>query len=109
MSTRTLDFSRHYAAKAHHTQRSGPMMGSLPSVHEVDEMLNMHRRNYEAFMRLRTAVMNQEFAMQEEMAQRKAFKPSGVRNDDHMAMYQEEYKGSGGFAGPDPKKRRGVR
>ncbi|EAU35845.1 hypothetical protein ATEG_04043 [Aspergillus terreus NIH2624] len=107
MSTRTLDFSRHYAAKAHHTQRSGPMMGSLPSVHEVDEMLNMHRRNYEAFMRLRTAVMNQEFAMQEEMAQRKAFKPSGVRNDDHMAMYQEEYKGSGGFAGPDPKKRRG--
>lgn len=109
MSTRTLDFSRHYAARAHHTQRSGPVLGSLPSIHEVEEMLNIQRRNQDALIRIRTAILNQEHAMAEQMAQRKAFKTGGVHDDvHHMAMYQEEYKGSGGFAGPDSKKRRGV-
>ncbi|KKK13954.1 sexual development transcription factor NsdD, partial [Aspergillus ochraceoroseus] len=107
MSTRTLDFSRHYAARAHQTQRSGPVLGSLPSLQEVEEMLNIQRRNQDALMRIRTAVLNQEHALAEQMAQRKAFKPAGAHEDDHMAMYQEEFKGSGGFAGPDPKKRRG--
>ncbi|KAF9893180.1 hypothetical protein FE257_012595 [Aspergillus nanangensis] len=107
MSTRTLNFSQHYASRAHQTQRSGPVLGSLPALHEVDDMLGIHRRSQEALIRLRTAVMNQEFAYQEQMAQRKAFKAGGVRDDDHMAMYQEEFKGSGGFAGPDSKKRRG--
>ncbi|PYH32856.1 GATA-type sexual development transcription factor NsdD [Aspergillus neoniger CBS 115656] len=108
MSTRTLDFSRHYAARAHHTQRSGPVLGSLPSIHEVEEMLNIQRHNQDALIRIRTAILNQEHALAEQMAQRKAFKAGGVHDDvHHMAMYQEEYKGSGGFAGPDSKKRRG--
>lgn len=81
-------------------------MGSLPSLQEVEEMLNIQRRNHDALVRIRTAVYNQEHAMAEQMAQRKAFK-LGVHEDDRMAMYQEEFKGSG-FAGPDSKKRRGV-
>lgn len=108
MSTRTLDFSRHYAQRAHQTQRSGPVLGSLPSLHELDDMLSLQRRNQDALLRIRTAVANQEQALAE-MAQRKAFKHGGMRDDDHMAMYQEDFKGSGGFAGPDSKKRRGVR
>ncbi|KAA8646483.1 hypothetical protein EYZ11_000274 [Aspergillus tanneri] len=107
MSTRTLDFSRHYAQRAHQTQRSGPVLGSLPSLHEIEDMLSLQRRNQDALLRIRTAVLNQEHALAEQMAQRKAFKPGGVRDDDHVAMYQDEFKGSGGFAGPDPKKRRG--
>lgn len=107
ISTRTLEFSRHYAARAHQTQRSGPVIGSLPSLQEVEEMLSVQRRNHDALLRIRTAVVNQEHALAEQMAQRKAFKSGGVRDDDHMAMYQDEYKGSGGFAGPDAKKRRG--
>lgn len=103
LSARTLDFSRHYAACAHQTQRSGPIIGSLPSLNEVEEMLHMQRRNQDALIRIRTAVVNQEQALAE-MAQRKAFKTE----DEHMAMYQEEYKGTGGFAGADSKKRRGV-
>ncbi|KAJ5328129.1 Zinc finger NHR/GATA-type [Penicillium brevicompactum] len=103
MSTRTLDFSRHYAARAHQTQRSGPIIGSLPSLNEVEDMLHMQRRNQDALVRIRTAVVNQEQALAEQMAQRKAFKTE----DDHMAMYPEDYKGTGGFAGADPKKRRG--
>ncbi|OJJ36518.1 hypothetical protein ASPWEDRAFT_49993 [Aspergillus wentii DTO 134E9] len=107
MSTRSLEFSRHYAARAHQTQRSGPVLGSLPSLHEVEEMLNVQRRNQDALLRIRTAVLNQEHAMAEQMAQRKAFKTGGVHDDDHMAVYQEDFKGSGGFAGADSKKRRG--
>ena len=108
MSTRTLDFSRHYATRAHQTQRSGPVLGSLPSLHEVEDMINVQRQNQEALMRIRTAVLNQEHAMAEQMAQRKAFKSNGI-HDDELAMYQDEFKGSGGFAGADAKKRRGVR
>lgn len=104
MSTRTLDFSRHYAARAHQTQRSGPILGSLPSLNEVEDMLHMQRRNQDALVRIRTAVVNQEQALAEQLAQRKAFKTE----DDHMAMYPDDYKGTGGFAGADPKKRRGV-
>jgi len=104
MSTRTLDFSRHYAARAHQTQRSGPVMGSLPSLNEVEDILHMQRRNQDALIRIRTAVVNQEQALAE-MAQRKAYKPE----DEHMTgtMYQDEFKGAGGFAGADSKKRRG--
>ncbi|KAJ5120190.1 Zinc finger NHR/GATA-type [Penicillium atrosanguineum] len=104
MSTRTLDFSRHYAARAHQTQRSGPILGSLPSLGEVEDMLHMQRRNQDALIRIRTAVVNQEQALAEQLAQRKAYKPG---EDEHMAMYQEEFKGAGGFAGADSKKRRG--
>lgn len=71
-------------------------------------MLSVQRRNQDALLRIRAAVVSQEHALAEQMAQRKAFKAGGVREDDHMAMYQDEYKGSGGFAGPDSKKRRGV-
>lgn len=107
MSTRSLDFSRHYATRAHQTQRSGPVLGSLPSLHEVEDMINVQRQNQEALLRIRTAVLNQEHAMAEQMAQRKAFKSNGI-DDDPMALYREEYKGSGGFAGAEAKKRRGV-
>lgn len=69
----------------------------------------MQRRNQDALMRIRTAVLNQEHALAEQMAQRKAYKMGGPHDDDHMAIYQDEFKGSGGFAGPESKKRRGVR
>jgi hypothetical protein len=68
-------------------------------------MLHMQRRNQDALIRIRTAVVNQEQALAEQLAQRKAYKPG---EDEHMAVYQEEFKGAGGFAGADSKKRRGV-
>lgn len=103
MSTRTLQFSQHYAIRAHQTQRSGPVYGSLPSLGEVEDMLHMQRRNQDALIRIRTAVVNQEQALAE--MQRQA-KPG---EEEHLALYQEEFKGTGGFAGSDSKRRRGVR
>lgn len=106
MSQRTLAFSQHYAERAYQTQRAGPAPGSLPSLGEVEDMLHMQRRNQDALIRIRTAVVNQEQALAEQqMAQRKAFKPG---EEGHLALYQEELKGADGFVGADSKKRRGV-
>jgi len=107
VSSRTLEFSRHYAARAHQTQRSGPILGSLPSLNEIDELLQLQRRNQDALIRIRTAVLNQEHALAEQR-QRQAFKTDSPYDDDHCGMYHDEFKGAGGFAGADPKKRRGV-
>lgn len=107
-STKMLDFSKHYAARAHQTQRSGPVFGSLPSLQEIDNILQLQQRNHEALLKIRTAVVNQEHALAEQRAQRQPYKTDNLGDDDHMGVYQEEFKGGGGFAGADAKKRRGV-
>jgi hypothetical protein len=72
-------------------------------------MMQLQRRSTEALARIRTAVMNQEHALAEQRAQMQAHKAENPYDDDYSAgMYQEEFKGGGGFAGPDSKKRRGV-
>lgn len=109
VTTRTLDFSRHYAAKAHQTQRSGPVPGSLPSLNEIDDLLQLQRRCQDALLRIRSAVLSQEHALAEQRAQRQAYKSEGGYDDEqHVGMYPDEFKGGGGFAGSDVKKRRGV-
>ncbi|KAL2222640.1 hypothetical protein M432DRAFT_12561 [Thermoascus aurantiacus ATCC 26904] len=108
VTTRTLDFSRHYAAKAHQTQRSGPVPGSLPSLNEIDDLLQLQRRCQDALLRIRSAVLSQEHALAEQRAQRQAYKSEGGYDDEqHVGMYPDEFKGGGGFAGSDVKKRRG--
>ncbi len=72
-------------------------------------MLNIQRRNHDALMRIRTALHNQEHAMAEQMARRKAYKPGRIHGNDCMAMYQKDLKCGGDFDGPDSEKRRSVR
>ncbi|KAJ6041615.1 Zinc finger NHR/GATA-type [Penicillium canescens] len=105
-STRTLHFSRHYAALAHQTQRPNPTSGYLPLLGEVEDMLCMQRRNRDALNRIRTVVFNQGQDMVEQMTKRKAFK---YKEDELMALYQDEFKGAGGFSGANSKTLRGVR
>ncbi|KAH8695006.1 hypothetical protein BGW36DRAFT_428901 [Talaromyces proteolyticus] len=104
-STKTLDFSKHYATRAHQAQRSGPVLGSLPSVHEVDDLLQTQQRNHEALLRIRNAVISQEQALAEQRAQRHD-KENGY-DDGHVGMYQDGFKSPTGFTGGDAKKRRG--
>jgi hypothetical protein len=107
-STKTLEFSKYYAARAHQSQRSGPVSGSLPSLSEIDEILHLQQRNHDALLKIRSAVVNQEHALAEQRAQRQPYKSDTPGDEDHMGVYQEEFKGGGGFAGADAKKRRGV-
>ena len=106
MGARSLEFARHYAARAQQTQRHGPILGSLPSLNEVEEMLHLQRRHQDALLRLRTAVISQEHALAEQMSQRNSYRGG---EDDRGGAFQEDFKGGGGsVGGSDTKKRRGV-
>lgn len=105
---KTLEFSKFYAAKAHQTQRSGPVLGSLPSLQDIDEILQLQQRNNDALHKIRNAVINQEQALAKQRAQRQLYKSDHHGDEDHTGGYQEDFKGGGGFAGADAKKRRGV-
>lgn len=102
-----LDFSRHYSAHAHQTQRSGPIPGSLPTLAECDEMMNQNRRVSDSLARIREVLITQQMALAEQRAHDQGFKGSSEYGEEG-AGYQEDFKTGGGFAGADAKKRRGV-
>lgn len=103
-ATRTLEFARNYAARAHQTQRSGPSYGSFPSVYEVDTMIQIQQHTHEALLKLRTAVLSQEHALAEHRA-----RGQGNGYDEGRGnVYQEELKNNVNTGQPDAKKRRGV-
>lgn len=106
-STKTLDFSRHYASIAHQNQRSGPNLGTLPSLHELDDLLQQQQRNYEALLRIRNAVVSQEHALAEQRVQQRHPKVENGYDDEHGGLYQDGFKSPGAFTGGDTKKRRG--
>jgi hypothetical protein len=107
-STKTLEFSRHYASIAHQNQRSGPILGTLPSLHELDDLIQQQQRNHEALLRIRSAVVSQEHALAEQRVQQRHPKVENGYDDDHVGLYQDGFKSPSGFTGGDAKKRRGV-
>ena len=100
-------FSQMYSAHAHRAQRSGPTYASMPALHELDEMIQRSQRVTESMLRIRELVLTQQQALAEQRLQTQAYKSeAGYDEDQHL--YQDDYKGAGGFAGADAKKRRGV-
>ena len=106
-SGRALDFSNHFGARAHQTQRSGTT-SALPTIAECDEMLRRQTRVLEAMNRIRDVVVTQQHAMAEQRSRDEAKKASQAEFSDDINGYPDKSDGSGGFAGADPKKRRGV-
>ncbi|KAK2758944.1 hypothetical protein FQN54_003042 [Arachnomyces sp. PD_36] len=110
-SARTLEFSRTYGDRAHHTQRTGPVLGSLPTLQEVEDMLQLQSRNADALSRIRNAVLTQNHALEEQrqrqqqQQQRHHYKDGGYPGD--APVFQDDFKSVGGFSGSDAKKRRG--
>lgn len=106
-SGRMLEFTKHYGARAHQTQRSGPVPGSIPSMVEVDELMQQQRRIADAVERIRNVVVQTEEAARAEQAQDARYKAANGFGSEDPNGYQDD-KNGGGFAGSDPKKRRGV-
>ncbi|KAI9925372.1 hypothetical protein ASPWEDRAFT_46891 [Aspergillus wentii DTO 134E9] len=104
LTSRIVDFTRHYANEAYQS-RSGPVMSLLLSLQEIKDMLNIQRRNHDALMCIRTALLNKEYAMAEQMAQRKADKPCRIRGNDCMATHQKDRTSGSDFDGRDSEKR----
>ena len=104
-----MEFSRHYGNRAHQTQRSGPSPGSMPSLQECDDLVRQQTVVLDAINRIREGIITrQQQALAEQRSQDQAYKGSSEFGDDG-SVYQDKLDGSGGFAGADAKKRRGVR
>lgn len=97
-----LDFSDYYRQKAHNSQRAGPIPGSTPHLQQIDDMMKHGSRIQESLNRLRDVVVAQQ-AEEAELSRDKAAKLASAEK-----LQQEEAKAANGFAGSDPKKRRGV-
>jgi hypothetical protein len=76
----------------------------LPELPEVDDALRQSSRVIENLARIKEAVIAQQNALAEQRA--RAVK-GDYYEDDYNGLH-DDYKGSGGFAGGDAKKRRGV-
>ncbi|KAK0647447.1 GATA zinc finger domain-containing protein 10 [Lasiodiplodia hormozganensis] len=107
-SGRLNEFLRIYGQRAHHAQRAGPLPGSTPAIHEVDELMKQSQRIVESLARIREVVLTTQQAHLAEQAQDPRFKAAnGYEPEEAHNQYGEDPKGGGGFAGSDPKKRRG--
>lgn len=107
-SGRALEFSRHYGLRAHQTQRSGPIPGSMPSVAECDEMMSYQKRVLDSMQSIKEVIIAQQQALADQRCYEHSYKPASEADEDG-ASFHEKLEGSGGFAGADAKKRRGVR
>ncbi|KAI4118707.1 MAG: hypothetical protein LQ338_007358 [Usnochroma carphineum] len=107
-SGRALDFSKLYGSRAHQTQRSGPIPGSMmPTLAECEELMVYQKRVLDSMQRIKEVIIEQR-ALAEQRSYENSYKPS-VEPDDDGASYHDKIEGGGGFAGAEAKKRRGVR
>ena len=108
-SGRGLEFSRHFGTRAHQTQRSGPIPGSLPSLTDCDEMIRQQSKVLDAMSRIRDVIYKQQQALVEQRNydQQNYKAPPSETDDTESNSYIDKLEGSGGFAGADAKKRRG--
>ncbi|GAM87868.1 hypothetical protein ANO11243_058960 [Dothideomycetidae sp. 11243] len=99
------DFSRQYGARLHQVQRSGVVPGTLPAITEVEDLMNKSRQAHEALGRMREVLVAQQAAyFQQAQEQHNRLDLDSKRND---SVHQQDESKLGGFAGSEPKKRRG--
>ncbi|KAF1350686.1 hypothetical protein BDV97DRAFT_376385 [Delphinella strobiligena] len=103
-STCMLDFSRQLGARMHQTQRSGPVSGTLPSLHEIDDLMARSRGTLDSLGRMREVIVAQQAACYQQ-AHEQQFKAQDETKRD--SVHQVDDSKVGGFAGPEAKKRRG--
>lgn len=76
----------------------------MPDLLEVEDALRQSTRIIDNLTRIKEAVVAQQHALAE---QRARVVKGDYYEDDYNGLH-DDYKGSGGFAGGDAKKRRGV-
>lgn len=103
-----MDFASNYGIRAHQTQRSGATSENLPRIDECDEMIARQTLVLDSVNRIRDVIIAKTLADAEQQNQDRRNK-APLEYDDDSSSFQDKLEGSGGFGGPDPKKRRGVR
>jgi hypothetical protein len=96
-----------YGAKAHQSQRSGPIPECIPSIKEVEDLLQKSQKITTALARIKEVVNTQTAAFAEQQKDSNQQMVNGYGPEANGYPPPDDTKGAGGFAGPDPKKRRG--
>jgi hypothetical protein len=104
-SAQNHSFAREWAQRAHQAPRTGYCPEVLPELSEVEDAIRQSTRMMDNLARIKEAAIAQQNALAEQRA--RAVK-GDYYEDDYNGVH-DDYKGSGGFAGSDTKKRRGVR
>lgn len=93
--------------KAHQTQRSGPLPGSIPTLENIEDLLQKNQKIHDALTRIKDVVNTQAVTFAEQ--QQKGVNPpvtNGYQPEQNGYQPPDDSK-AGGFAGPDPKRRKG--
>ncbi|KAF2462232.1 hypothetical protein BDY21DRAFT_10161 [Lineolata rhizophorae] len=103
-----VNFAQHYRQQAHGYQRSGITPDSLPTEEELKKMDGLAEYVRQCVGRIGEVVKQNDIArrQQQELAKDAHYKANGYEPHNDQGQYQDDPKG-GGFAGSDPKKRRG--
>lgn len=105
---RISDFSKLYRQRAHEHQRVGMTPQSIPKLEEVDEMIKFSEKIQMSLQRMREVVFNHHQANMMEPTRESHYRSINGYDHDGPNLFQDDTKSSGGFAGSDGKKRRGV-
>lgn len=70
-------------------------------------MIGYQTRVLESMHRIKDVIIAQQHALAEQRNYEQTYKHSGSNEDDGIGFH-DKLEGAGGFAGADPKKRRGV-
>ncbi|ORY14462.1 hypothetical protein BCR34DRAFT_233824 [Clohesyomyces aquaticus] len=104
---RITDFSKVYRQRAHENQRIGMTPQSMPRLEELDEMMKQSEKIQVSLQRMREVVFNHQQASIVDPVQDPRYRQLNGYDHEGPNVYHEDAKGGGGFAGSDPKKRRG--
>jgi hypothetical protein len=99
------DFARRYGDRLHQTTRSGPTPSTLPGLVEVEDMINKACLQVDCLSKIREVVVAQQVAYDQQAAEQRQQQKTYA--EPIMSAMQHEDDIKCGFAGSDPKKRRG--
>jgi hypothetical protein len=107
MSTAIYNFSTRHKGRAQEPQRSAGHSPNMPTLQEVDDMLEQSRRANEALSHIRDVLQMQQ-SVADHRAHESGYNKSSTEYDmEDAGVYHDDMKANG-MMGPDPKKRRGV-
>ncbi|KAK5170485.1 uncharacterized protein LTR77_005073 [Saxophila tyrrhenica] len=109
-SNHMMDFSRRYGDRMHQNARAGPSLATLPSVVEVEDMIQKARIQLDSLSKIREVVLTQQAAYEQQMADQRQRHESFTEAPPPPPSadpYMDAEDVKGGFAGSETKKRRG--
>ncbi|KAI9866140.1 MAG: hypothetical protein M1813_001701 [Trichoglossum hirsutum] len=104
-SSAIYTFSNRYKGRVQESQRSAGPSPNMPTVADVDEMLEQSKKTSEVLEHIKEVLQMQQ-NVADHRAHESSYKSSTEYDMEDTSIYHDDMKNSG-LMGPDPKKRRG--